>query len=45
MKTKQAIRCHHVTTGGVQCDSPALNKLRYCYYHQQGRSTALKYYS
>ena len=45
MKPKSATRCHHVSTAGVQCDSPAVNKARYCYYHMQGRSTAIKYYS
>jgi len=44
-RPRRALRCQHVTTGGVQCDSPALRKLRYCYYHQQGRSTAIQYYN
>lgn len=43
--TKSVTRCHHVTTAGVQCDSPAVKTQRYCYYHMQGRSTAVHYYS
>jgi hypothetical protein len=45
MKTKPAVRCHHIPTSGVQCASPAVGTTRYCYYHMQGRSTAIKYYS
>ena len=45
METKPATRCHHVSTSGIQCDSPAVGNLRFCYYHQQGRSTAIQYYS
>jgi len=45
MQTKPAARCHHITTSGVQCGSPALRNLRFCYYHQQGRSQATEYYS
>lgn len=45
METKPAVRCHHVSTSGLQCGSPALVRQRLCYYHQQGRSTAFQYYS
>lgn len=45
MKTKPAVRCHHVSTSGIQCGSPAAGNLRFCYYHQQSRSTAIKYYA
>jgi len=45
MQTKPAARCQHITASGVQCGSPALRNLRYCYYHQQGRSQAIEYYS
>lgn len=45
MQTKPAARCQHITTSGVQCGSPALRNLRFCYYHQQGHSQAMEYYS
>ncbi len=45
METKPARRCHHVSTSGIQCGSPAAGNLRFCYYHQQSRSTAIKYYA
>jgi hypothetical protein len=45
MKSKLAARCHHVSTSGVQCGSPAVGNLRFCYFHQQSRSTAIKYYA
>ena len=45
METKPARRCHHVSTSGIQCGSPAAGNLRFCYFHQQSRSTAFKYYA
>ncbi len=45
METKPAPRCHHISTSGIQCGSPAAGNLRFCYYHQQSRSTAFKYYA
>jgi hypothetical protein len=45
MKSKLAARCHHVSTSGVQCGSPAAGNLRFCYFHQQSRSTAIRYYA
>jgi hypothetical protein len=44
MQTEPATRCQHVKTSGVQCGSPALRNLKFCYYHQQGRSQAIRYY-
>ncbi|HVM92160.1 MAG TPA: hypothetical protein VMT67_05070 [Terriglobales bacterium] len=43
--SKQVPRCRHFNTAGVQCGSPAVGATRYCYYHLQGRSTAIHYYS
>jgi hypothetical protein len=45
MQTNPAARCQHVKAAGVQCGSPALRNIKYCYYHQQGRSQAIEYYS
>jgi hypothetical protein len=45
MQTNPAARCQHVKAAGVQCGSPALRSIKYCYYHQQGRSQAIEYYS
>ena len=45
MQTNPAARCQHVKAAGVQCGSPALRNIEYCYYHQQGRSQAIEYYS
>ena len=43
--SKQVPRCRHFNTAGVQCGSPAVGATRYCYYHLQGRSTAIHYSS
>ncbi|HTR24886.1 MAG TPA: hypothetical protein VMI10_12980 [Terriglobales bacterium] len=43
--SKQVPRCRHFNTVGVQCGSPAVGVTQYCYYHLQGRSTAIHYYS
>ncbi len=45
METQPATRCQHVMTSGVQCGSPAIRNLMFCYYHQQGRSQAISYYA
>jgi hypothetical protein len=43
--SKQVSRCHHINTAGVQCGSPAVSRTKFCYYHHQGRSTSIRYYS
>jgi hypothetical protein len=33
-------RCNHVRVNGVQCNSPAMARKRFCYFHQQWRQAA-----
>jgi hypothetical protein len=30
-------RCQHIKVNGTQCGSPALNRRRFCWFHQQWR--------